>query len=363
MQSTLLLEKTTCFPAQKSCMEMAIIKHSTGTIISSEPWIRQRISARTGPGRSPLFSGTWEGDSVQQSPCIQDWLLTRIRTDHQHLQHQQIWLSWTFASSLLPDYQGKVQEWRSWRIQTSSVQHPILLQKHGPSMTHVDPSRPRVCSVCSLSRFRIRRWWWEHGRSQRRPGLNQLDPAGSKGMCGNLETCHSTAYFAQFNNFPTWLNLSTCFSTLRLAGIIRHPCMGSIAGAEALTLATRVSMRDLQNCYTHLHDSVVEARHNQPHSLKHRFSRHFQRRWFAQNHQQLFTCPAITRRDATNGVPVDHLNEARCRLVARLIEARGLDGAAKDQSPHGDLEGRVEMLKYVTRCSIVGLLQTCNNYQ
>ena len=94
--------------------------------------------------------------------------------------------------------------------------------------------------------------------------------------------------------------------------------MGSIAGAEALTLATRVSMRDLQNCYIHLHDSVVEARHN----------------------QQLFNCgPAITRRDATNGVPVDHLNEARCRLVARLIEARGLDGAAKDQSPHGDLEG------------------------
>lgn len=38
-------------------------------------------------------------------------------------------------------------------------------------------------------------------------------------------------------------------------------------------------------------------------------------------------------------MPVDHLNEARCRLVARLIEARGLDGAAKDQSPHGDLEG------------------------
>ena len=257
--------KKTCFPAQKSCMEMAIIKHSTGTIIYSEPWIRQRISARTGPGRSPLFSRTWEGDSVQQSPCIQDWLLTRIRTDHQHLQHQQIWLSWTFASSLLPDCQGKVQERRSWRIQTSSVQHPILLQKHGPSMTHVDPSRPRVCSVCSLSRFRIRRWWWEHGRSQRRPGLNQLDPAGSKGMCRNLETCHSTTCFAQ------------CFSTLGLSGIIRHPCMGCIAGAEALTLATRVSMRDLQNCYIQLHDSVVEARHNQPHSLKHRFSRYFQR--------------------------------------------------------------------------------------
>ena len=170
--------------------------------------------------------------------------------------------------------------------------------------------------------------------------------------CSTIHQLKVTFFFGGFSGF-------SCQHT----GIIRHPCMGSIAGAEALTLATRVSMRDLQNCYTHLHDSVVEARHNQPHSLKHRFSRHFQRRWFAQNHQQLFTCPAITRRDATNGVPVDHLNEARCRLVARLIEARGLDGAAKDQSPHGDLEGRVEMLKYVTRCSIVGLLQTCNNYQ
>ena len=45
----------------------------------------------------------------------------------------------------------------------------------------------------------------------------------------------------------------------------------------------------------------------------------------------------FTAQGATNGVPVDHLNEARCRLVARLIEARGFDGAAKDQPPHGDL--------------------------
>ena len=39
---------------------------------------------------------------------------------------------------------------------------------------------------------------------------------------------------------------------------------------------------------------------------------------------------------ATNRMPVDHLNEACCGLVAWLVETGWLDGAAEDQAAHGN---------------------------
>ena len=119
------------------------------------------------------------GGERRSAVPLQDWLLTR--TNHQHLQRQHIWMS-TCASSLLPDSnQGKNSRIsRSWRVEISSVQHPILLQKHGPTWHTFRSRGPRVCVPSAASMcFRIQRWWWEHEQSQHRPSLTAWGPQDS----------------------------------------------------------------------------------------------------------------------------------------------------------------------------------------
>eukprot|EP00416_Gambierdiscus_australes_P034833 CAMPEP_0171100900 /NCGR_PEP_ID=MMETSP0766_2-20121228/53454_1 /TAXON_ID=439317 /ORGANISM="Gambierdiscus australes, Strain CAWD 149" /LENGTH=146 /DNA_ID=CAMNT_0011560815 /DNA_START=38 /DNA_END=478 /DNA_ORIENTATION=+ len=67
--------------------------------------------------------------------------------------------------------------------------------------------------------------------------------------------------------------------------------------------------------------------------------------------------------NATKGMPIDHLLVARSRCVTLLVEERGLDRCAKDQTTHGHNANEGTASEEANRCSLWSVAQRAKRHK